>query len=62
MTTAQAMYRAFGFVEVPRFDGSEAATAALDPFTIFMELDLDVEPLVAQRCAGVSVAGNVARW
>ena len=52
MTTAQAMYRAFGFVEVPRFDGSEAATAALDPFTIFMELDLDVEPLVASGPPG----------
>jgi GNAT superfamily N-acetyltransferase len=52
MTTAQAMYRAFGFVEVPRFDGSEAATAALDPFAIFMELDLDVEPLVASGLPG----------
>ena len=40
MTTAQAMYRAFGFVEVPRFDGSEAANTALDPFTIAFELDL----------------------
>jgi hypothetical protein len=40
MTTAQTLYRAFDFVEVARFDGSEAATAALDPFTIYMELDL----------------------
>jgi GNAT superfamily N-acetyltransferase len=38
MTRAQAMYRAFGFVEVPRFDGSETANTALEPFTIFMEL------------------------
>jgi ribosomal protein S18 acetylase RimI-like enzyme len=44
MTTAQAMYRAFGFVEVPRFDGSEVANTVLEPFTIFMELDLDVDP------------------
>ncbi|HEY9349663.1 MAG TPA: GNAT family N-acetyltransferase [Acidothermales bacterium] len=44
MTNAQAMYRAFGFVEVPRFDGSEVANTVLEPFTIFMELDLDVDP------------------
>jgi ribosomal protein S18 acetylase RimI-like enzyme len=45
MTTAQAMYRAFDFVEVGRFDGSEAATAELEPFTIFMELELTADPL-----------------
>jgi GNAT superfamily N-acetyltransferase len=39
MTTAQALYRAFGFVEVERFDGSEAVAAALGPFAIFMQLD-----------------------
>jgi GNAT superfamily N-acetyltransferase len=44
MSTAQAMYRAFGFVEVAKFEGSEAATAALDPFTIFMELELLADP------------------
>jgi len=37
------MYRAFGFVDVPPFDGSEAASSGLDPFTIVMELGLDVE-------------------
>jgi GNAT superfamily N-acetyltransferase len=40
MTTAQAMYHAFEFVEAARFDGSEAANTALEPLTIFMELDL----------------------
>jgi GNAT superfamily N-acetyltransferase len=40
MTTAQAMYRAFDFVEVARFDGSEAADTVFDPLTIAMELDL----------------------
>ena len=40
MTAAQAMYRAFGFVDVARFDGSEAADTVLDPLTIAMELDL----------------------
>jgi GNAT superfamily N-acetyltransferase len=40
MTTAQAMYRAFDFVEVVRFNGSEAANTVLDPLTIAMELDL----------------------
>ncbi len=40
MTIAQAMYGAFDFVEVASFDGSEAAAAALDPVTIYMELDL----------------------
>lgn len=40
MTTAQAMYRAFGFVEVATFDGSETAGTGLEPLTIFMELDL----------------------
>jgi GNAT superfamily N-acetyltransferase len=40
MTTAQAMYHAFDFVDIARFDGSEAATAGLDHLTSFMELDL----------------------
>jgi hypothetical protein len=44
MTRAQAMYRAFGFVEVPTFDGSEVANTVLEPLAIFMELDLDVDP------------------
>jgi GNAT superfamily N-acetyltransferase len=44
MTTAQAMYRAFGFVEVRRFAGSETANTVLGPITIFMELDLDGDP------------------
>jgi GNAT superfamily N-acetyltransferase len=43
MTTAQAMYRAFDFVEVAKFDGSEAANTVFDPITIFMELDLVAE-------------------
>jgi GNAT superfamily N-acetyltransferase len=41
MTTAQAMYRASGFVEGQRFDGSEAANTVLESMTIFMELELD---------------------
>jgi GNAT superfamily N-acetyltransferase len=41
MTTAQAMYRDFGFVETPGFDGAEVANTVLDPLTIFMELDLE---------------------
>jgi ribosomal protein S18 acetylase RimI-like enzyme len=40
MTIAQAMYRAFGFVEVRAFDGSEAANTLLEPLTIFMALNL----------------------
>lgn len=40
MTTALAMYRAFDFVEVARFDGSETANTVLEPLTVFMELDL----------------------
>ena len=41
MTTARAIYRAFGFVEVARFDdGSETTNTVLDPLTIAMELDL----------------------
>jgi hypothetical protein len=40
MTTAQAMYRAFDFVEVARFDGSEVADTVLEPHTIFMALEL----------------------
>jgi L-amino acid N-acyltransferase YncA len=43
MTTARAMYRAFGFVEVARFDGSETTNTVLDPLTIAMELDLSAE-------------------
>ena len=41
MTRAQAMYHAFGFVEVPSFDGSEVANTVLEPCTIFMQLDLN---------------------
>jgi GNAT superfamily N-acetyltransferase len=44
MTTAQAIYRAFGFVEVARFDGSEVANTILEPITIYMELDLTAAP------------------
>jgi len=40
MTTARAIHRAFGFVEVARFDGSETTNTVLDPLTIAMELDL----------------------
>jgi GNAT superfamily N-acetyltransferase len=40
MTTAQALYRALGFVDVPPFDGSEAAGTVVEPLTIFMALDL----------------------
>jgi GNAT superfamily N-acetyltransferase len=40
MTTARAMYRAFGFVEVAMFDGSETADTVLEPLTIAMEFDL----------------------
>lgn len=40
MTSAQALYRAFGFVEAPRFAGSETANTVLEPLTTFMELDL----------------------
>jgi hypothetical protein len=40
MTTAMAMYRAFGFTDVAIFDGSEAANTVLEPLTIAMELDL----------------------
>jgi hypothetical protein len=40
MTTAQALYRAFDFVDVARFAGSEAANTVFDPLTISMELDL----------------------
>jgi GNAT superfamily N-acetyltransferase len=40
MTTARAMYRALGFVDVPRFEGSETAGTALEELTIAMQLDL----------------------
>jgi GNAT superfamily N-acetyltransferase len=44
MTVAQAMYRAFDFVEVEAFDGSEAANTVLEPLTLFMALDLAAGP------------------
>jgi GNAT superfamily N-acetyltransferase len=44
MTTAQAMYRTFGFVDIARFDGSEAANTVPEPWTIFMALDLHADP------------------
>jgi hypothetical protein len=40
MTTALAMYRSFGFVETPPFDGSEVANTPIAAITTFMELDL----------------------
>jgi GNAT superfamily N-acetyltransferase len=40
MTTAQAMYRAFGFVEIEMFDGAEAAGTVVEPLTLFMDVDL----------------------
>jgi GNAT superfamily N-acetyltransferase len=40
MTTAQAIYRALGFVDTAPFDGSEPAGTVVEPLTIFMELDL----------------------
>ena len=43
MTTARAMYSAFGFIEVAKFEGSELANTVLDPLTIAMELDLAAE-------------------
>jgi GNAT superfamily N-acetyltransferase len=49
MTTAHALYRAFGFVETAKFDGSEAAKTVLDPLTIFMELDLTASPRPGQE-------------
>jgi GNAT superfamily N-acetyltransferase len=48
MTTARAMYRAFGFAEVGRFDGSETTNTELDPLTIAMELDLAAEHPVGE--------------
>jgi GNAT superfamily N-acetyltransferase len=44
MTTAQALYRAFDFVEVARFDGSEVANTVLEPLTTYMELQLVAGP------------------
>jgi GNAT superfamily N-acetyltransferase len=44
MTIARGMYRAFGFVEVEAFDGSEAANTVLEPLTIFVALDLAAGP------------------
>jgi ribosomal protein S18 acetylase RimI-like enzyme len=52
MTTAQAMYRAFGFVEVARFDGSEAANTVFDPLTISMELDLADQDVIEEANRG----------
>jgi hypothetical protein len=43
MTTALALYRSFGFVETPPFDGSEVANTPIAPITIFLELALDVD-------------------
>jgi GNAT superfamily N-acetyltransferase len=41
MTSAQALYRAFAFVDVAPFDGSETASTVFEPLTIFLQLDLD---------------------
>ena len=43
MTAARAIYRAFGFVEIAKFEGSEIANIVLGPLTIAMELDLAAE-------------------
>lgn len=43
LTAALAMYRAAGFREVSRFEGSEIAGTDLDPITVFMMCDLDAD-------------------
>ena len=58
MTTAQAMYRAFGFVEVPRFDGSEAATRGARPVHHLHGARPRRRTPGRKRSAGVSVAGE----
>jgi GNAT superfamily N-acetyltransferase len=40
MTTARALYRALGFIDTPRFEGSETAGTVLEELTIAMQLDL----------------------
>jgi len=40
MTTAQAMYRATGFVDTAPFNGSEVAGTALEPYVRFMAFPL----------------------
>jgi ribosomal protein S18 acetylase RimI-like enzyme len=40
MTTAQALYRSFGLVVMPLFDGSEVANTAMELLPSAMQLDL----------------------
>jgi GNAT superfamily N-acetyltransferase len=40
MTEAHALYRSFGFVDIPVFDGAESAMSGLEGVTVFMELEL----------------------
>jgi ribosomal protein S18 acetylase RimI-like enzyme len=48
MTAAQAMYRAFGFAEVARFEGSETAGTPLEPLTIAMEFTIGARPVASE--------------
>jgi ribosomal protein S18 acetylase RimI-like enzyme len=50
MTRAQALYRAFEFVDVARFDGSEVANTVLEPLTIFMETRCTTAPRPGRTC------------
>jgi hypothetical protein len=44
MTAAQGLHRSLGFRDTPGFPGSEAALSGLDPFTLYMALDLASVP------------------
>jgi GNAT superfamily N-acetyltransferase len=48
MTAARALYRSLGFRDTPAFPGSEAALSGLDPFTVYMALDLAPESASAE--------------
>ncbi len=50
MTRAQALYRAFEFVDVARFDGSEVANTVLELLTIFMETRCTTAPRTGRTC------------
>jgi ribosomal protein S18 acetylase RimI-like enzyme len=43
MVEAQALYRSLGFAETGRFDGHEGHGSGVEPYEVFMRLDLTLE-------------------
>jgi hypothetical protein len=56
MTAARGLDRSLGFRDTPGFAGSQAALSGLDPFTLYMALDLAAAPSAPSMASSASTA------